>query len=229
MISIATYNEEKGYKSADGKCIWNVFNYGILSKAVEDLFYNNYEYISDGYNPSVEYVEVDGEQWYELTFDIDAFINKVGGKDYFEENFTKYNYREEDKDGDGLNDYDTMKYDDNGKFIVLVSTDFTKLKYKDVTSVSNVILMKNIVLSAERNNIKTQNQTTNDGEAVAGSVNIASYGAVTATVGIACRYSHTPVSYMRKDDIEAVSDICRVFVKESDVIIDGFIKETDRA
>ncbi len=133
MISIATYNEEKGYKSADGKCIWNVFNYGILSKAVEDLFYNNYEYISDGYNPSVEYVEVDGEQWYELTFDIDAFINKVGGKDYFEENFTKYNYREEDKDGDGLNDYDTMKYDENGKFIVLVSTDFTKLKYKDVT------------------------------------------------------------------------------------------------
>ena len=133
MISIATYNEEKGYKSADGKCIWNVFNYGILSKAVEDLFYNDYEYISDGYNPSVEYVEVDGGQWYELTFDIDAFINKVGGKDYFEENFTKYNYREEDKDGDGLNDYDTMKYDDNGKFIVLVSTDFTKLKYKDVT------------------------------------------------------------------------------------------------
>ena len=125
---------------------------------------------------------------------------------------------------------DTVNADDfpDAKNASAILGDGAVLKYKDVTSVSNVILMKNIVLSAERNNIKTQNQTTNDGEAVAGSVNIASYGAVTATVGIVCRYSHTPVSYMRKDDITAVSDICRVFVKESDVIIDGFIKETDR-
>ena len=63
---------------------------------------------------------------------------------------------------------------------------------------------------------------------MAGPVSFASYGAVTATVGIACRYSHTPVSYMKKEDINAVSDVCCAFVKESDVVIDGFIKKTDR-
>ena len=102
------------------------------------------------------------------------------------------------------------------------------MRYKDLTSVSNVIFMKNLALMSKRNGIKTQNQTTSEGASVAGSVNSASYGAVTATVGIACRYSHTPVSYMRKDDINEVSNLCRAFVKESDVIIDGFIKETDR-
>ena len=102
------------------------------------------------------------------------------------------------------------------------------MKYRDMTTVSNAILMKNLAAMTERNGIKTQNHTTNDGQSVAGPVSVASYGAVTATVGIACRYSHTPVSYMKKEDINAVSDVCCAFVKESDVVIDGFIKETDR-
>ena len=102
------------------------------------------------------------------------------------------------------------------------------IEYMDKTSISDTLFIKEIEKTAHRNGIKTQNKTTALGASVAGAVNVASYGAVTATVGIACRYSHTPVSYMNKNDINSVSDICRAFVKESDVIIDGYIKETDR-
>lgn len=102
------------------------------------------------------------------------------------------------------------------------------IEYMDKTSISDTAFIKEITKMADRNGTKTQNKTTTAGASVAGAVNVASHGAVTASVGIACRYSHTPVSYMDKDDINAVCDICKVFVKESDVIIDGFIKEADR-
>lgn len=102
------------------------------------------------------------------------------------------------------------------------------IEYKDRTSVSDTVFVRELVKMAERSEIKIQHKTTTEGESIAGAVNSASYGAVTVPVGIACRYSHTPVSYMDKNDIDAVCDICKVFVKESDVIIDGFIKETDR-
>ncbi len=125
---------------------------------------------------------------------------------------------------------DTVNADDfpDTKYASAVLGNGAVIKYKDVTSISNVIFLKNIAVMAERNGIKTQNHTTNEGQSIASAVNAASYGAVTATIGIACRYSHTPVSYMRKDDINEVSNLCRAFVKESDVIINGFIKETDR-
>ena len=103
------------------------------------------------------------------------------------------------------------------------------IEYMDRTSISDTAFINSISDMAQRNGIKTQKKTSVRGASVAGAVNVASYGAVTASVGIACRYSHTPVSYMSKSDIDAVSDLCRIFVKESDVVIDGFIKETDRA
>lgn len=103
------------------------------------------------------------------------------------------------------------------------------IEYMDQTSISDTVFVREIAKMAERSGVKIQNKTTTAGASIAGAVNAASYGAVTASVGIACRYSHTPVSYMNKNDINAVCDICKAFVKESDVIIDGFIKETDRA
>jgi endoglucanase len=94
------------------------------------------------------------------------------------------------------------------------------IEYMDRTSIADTRLTARVREMAERNGIKTQNKSASNAATVAGAVSNATYGAVTACIGIPCRYSHTPVSIMNKNDIDAVSKLCAAFVRESDVITD---------
>lgn len=102
------------------------------------------------------------------------------------------------------------------------------IEYMNQTSISDNGFINKIATMAAKKGIKLQKKTSSRGTSIAGAVTAAASGAVTATVAIACRYSHTPVGYMHKKDIEAVSEICRLFVKESDVIINGTTEKINR-
>ncbi len=102
------------------------------------------------------------------------------------------------------------------------------IEYMDRTSISDTVFINEIKELANRNNIPTQHKTSSRGASIAGAVAVASDGAVVATVGIPTRYSHTPVCMMNMKDISSVSSICEAFVRESDVVINGFIEKTNR-
>lgn len=87
------------------------------------------------------------------------------------------------------------------------------IEYMDRTSIADTILTSKIKNIAVRENIGVQDKMTSTGRTITGAV----LGAVCACVGIPCRYSHTPVCMMNKKDIDAVSKICRLFVKEREI------------
>ena len=82
------------------------------------------------------------------------------------------------------------------------------IEYMDRTSISDTIFINEISELAKRNGIKKPPKTSTGGASVSGAVAVASSGCKIATVGIPCRYSHTPVCMMNKSDIDAVSKIC---------------------
>ena len=102
------------------------------------------------------------------------------------------------------------------------------IEYMDRASIADNLFIDEIKALAKRNNIKIQHKTSSRGASIAGAAAVASEGAVIATVGIPCRYAHTPVCMMNKNDIDDVTALTKAFVRESDVIIDGFIKKTNR-
>ena len=102
------------------------------------------------------------------------------------------------------------------------------IEYMDRASIADTLFTDEIKALAKRNNIKIQHKTSSRGASIAGAAAVASEGAVVATVGIPCRYAHTPVCMMNKNDIDNVTALTKAFVRESDVIIDGFIKKTNR-
>lgn len=101
------------------------------------------------------------------------------------------------------------------------------IEFMDKCAISDTRFINAISDMAERNGINVQKKTSSAGVSVAGAVVSASYGATVGTVSIPCRYSHSPVSYMNKNDINAVSEICTAFIRESDVIINGITKKAD--
>ncbi len=101
------------------------------------------------------------------------------------------------------------------------------IEYMDKTSIADTRLTAAVSDMAVRSGIKLQNKTSSIMTTIAGAVVNASIGTVTAVVGIPCRYSHTPVSLMNKNDINAVTALCCSFVKESDVIIDEITQKAD--
>ena len=101
------------------------------------------------------------------------------------------------------------------------------IEFMDKTSVSDTMFTNELSALAERNDISAQKKTSSAGTSVAGAVVAASYGATVATVSVPCRYSHSPVCYMNKNDIMAVSKICAAFIRESDVVINGITKKTN--
>ncbi len=101
------------------------------------------------------------------------------------------------------------------------------IEYMDRTSISDTAFISEIEQMAK--GIPHQHKTSSRGASIAGAVAVAADGAVIATVGIPTRYSHTGVCMMNKNDIDATNELCRAFVRESDVIINGFIKKTGRA
>lgn len=102
------------------------------------------------------------------------------------------------------------------------------LEYMDRGSISNTAFLSELRKLAERNGIQIQDKTSSVGTSVTGAVTAASEGTVAASIAIPCRYAHTPASYMNKDDIKAAEEICAAFLRESDVIVNGIIEETNR-
>lgn len=102
------------------------------------------------------------------------------------------------------------------------------IEYMDKSSVSNAVFLEEIEELSKKYEIDIQKKTSSLGLSVSGAVAVASFGACVATVAIPCRYSHTPVSYMNKNDIDAVTALCSAFVRESDEVINGIIEKTYR-
>lgn len=101
------------------------------------------------------------------------------------------------------------------------------IEYMDKTSIADTRLTAAVADMAVRSGIRIQKKTSSIMTTIAGAVVNASAGTVTAVAGIPCRYSHTPVSLMNKNDINAVTALCCSFVKESDVIIDEITQKAD--
>ncbi len=101
------------------------------------------------------------------------------------------------------------------------------IEYMDKTSILNTVFTSAIKERADMYSIPVQDKTSSVNSTIAGAVQASSTGAVTACVGIPCRYSHTPVCFMDKNDLDSVTAVCRAVLKESDVIIDGIIKKAD--
>lgn len=101
------------------------------------------------------------------------------------------------------------------------------IEYMDRTCIADTRLTAAVAHAAERSGIKTQNKTSSVLTTIAGAVVNASEGCVVAVTGITCRYSHTPVSIINKNDLNSVTALCCAIVKESDVIIDEASQETD--
>lgn len=102
------------------------------------------------------------------------------------------------------------------------------IEYADRTSMSDLALTNAICNIADRNAIKYQRKTTAYGTSQAGAIETSAAGCVTATVALPCRYLRTPVGMMSKKDINAACDMVRAFMRESEVIVNGIIEETDR-
>ena len=88
------------------------------------------------------------------------------------------------------------------------------IEYMDRTNISDTAMTAAISKLAAAKKIKTQNMTASSGRTIAGAAGTAADGAPVACIGIPCRYSHTPVCMMNKNDLSAVSALCAVFVKE---------------
>ncbi len=101
------------------------------------------------------------------------------------------------------------------------------IEYMDKTNISDAVFTSAINELAEKYQIKVQDKTASVNTTIAGAVSAAARGAVVACVGIPCRYSHTPVCFMDKNDINSVTALCKAVIKESDVIIDGIIEKAD--
>lgn len=101
------------------------------------------------------------------------------------------------------------------------------IEYMDKTSISSAVFTSAVREKALENSILMQEKTSSVSLSITGAAQ--QYGAVCACVGIPCRYSHTPVCLMNQNDIASVTELIKIVVKESDVIIDGAAEKIDRS
>jgi len=66
----------------------------------------------------------------------------------------------------------------------------------------------------KKNHIKVQFKQTTFGGNDAGSIHLTGIGVPTAAISVPCRYIHSPVSVMNKDDFEGCIKIVKLFLKE---------------
>lgn len=99
------------------------------------------------------------------------------------------------------------------------------IEYMDKTSISDTVFTSALKDTAKEIPTAVQDKTSSVNSTIAGAVQVSAKGAVTACIGIPCRYSHTPVCMMDKKDINSVTALCRAVVKGR--IIDGIIKKAD--
>lgn len=101
------------------------------------------------------------------------------------------------------------------------------IEYMDRTSIGYAKLTARVEEKAKKLGIKIQRKTSSAAATIAGAAAQAGAGTVTVCIGIPCRYSHSPVSIMNKNDINAVTVLCTAVIKESDVITDEAVKKAD--
>lgn len=99
--------------------------------------------------------------------------------------------------------------------------------YMDKTSISDARFTAAIEAFASRRGIGIQRKMSSAGSSITGAVQTASNATTAACISIPCRYLHSPVSVMNKNDINAVTALCAAVVKESDVIINEIAENID--
>lgn len=99
------------------------------------------------------------------------------------------------------------------------------IEYMDKTCIHDVLFTDSVSAAAERCGINIQKITAPAEQSIAGAVSSASV--VTAAAAIPCRYMNAPMNMANKKDMDALAQLCRLFIQESDVIIDGIAQKTD--
>ncbi len=84
----------------------------------------------------------------------------------------------------------------------------------DRGSYSNKTLSRLLYDVATENNIKVQYKRTTFGGNDAGKIHVSREGVQTAAISVPCRYIHSPISVMNKDDYEGCKKIVRLFLGE---------------
>ncbi len=84
----------------------------------------------------------------------------------------------------------------------------------DSASKANNDMVKMLVNSAESREIKYQFKASTAGGNDAGAIHMANGGIKTATVSVPCRYIHSPVCVMHKEDFKSCKDIVCAFLTD---------------
>lgn len=84
----------------------------------------------------------------------------------------------------------------------------------DRTSYADKKLVNFIYDTAKKNNVKVQYKQTNTGGNDAGKIQLTGNGVKVASISVPCRYIHSPVSMMNKNDFESCKEIVRNVLNE---------------
>lgn len=83
----------------------------------------------------------------------------------------------------------------------------------DRTTIFNKKLRNTIVEVAKENDIPHQFRRTTFGGNDSGRIHLAKEGAITATLSVPCRYIHSPISVMSKDDYENTKKLLKLLIE----------------
>jgi len=98
--------------------------------------------------------------------------------------------------------------------ISTVLGDGPAISLMDRTTVYNIKLRERIVSIAKKNNIPYQYRKTTFGGNDSGKIHLAKEGSITTTISVPCRYIHSPVSVMSKDDYENTFKLLKAVLKD---------------
>ncbi len=98
-----------------------------------------------------------------------------------------------------------------------VSTSLGKgpaISLMDRTTIYDIKLREKIVAIAENNNIPYQYRKTTFGGNDSGKIHLEKSGSITTTISVPCRYIHSPVSVMSKEDYENTFKLLKAILRE---------------
>lgn len=91
--------------------------------------------------------------------------------------------------------------------------------FMDGRTITDKVLLQNVIKVAEENNIPYQLKKSTSGGNDAGSIHLAAGGVKTISASVPCRYLHSPVGVADVGDIEALVKFAKVYIKEIGGII----------
>lgn len=94
----------------------------------------------------------------------------------------------------------------------------------DKSVISNNTLSEKLRLIAENIGIKMQLRNDTNGKSMSGAAQTAADGAAVCGISIPCRYSHTPLCMMNKNDIKSATALLCAVVEKIGEITNGIIK-----